>query len=101
MSLWVRALRYEAKENVFRLVRIPYKKLTAQRLAEAITAALSPDAKLAATKLGQAIRQEVRPSFRLIAYLRLTDFVLEPLVAWRSCRRRVLSSTSTAASYAL
>lgn len=49
------AIRY----NVFHSLRIPYKKLTAQRLADAINSALSPDAKVAAAKLGQAIKQEV------------------------------------------
>lgn len=39
--------------------RIPYKKLTAQNLAEAITAALSPEAQQSAGRLGEAIRQEV------------------------------------------
>ncbi|KAJ9125420.1 hypothetical protein QFC22_000381 [Naganishia vaughanmartiniae] len=37
---------------------IPYKKLNAQNLAEAITIALSPEAKESAARLGQAIRQE-------------------------------------------
>lgn len=38
---------------------IPYKKLTAQNLAQAITAALSQEAQRSARRLGEAIQQEV------------------------------------------
>lgn len=49
----------EGRKNLLHWIRIPYKKLTAQRLAEAIALALSPDAKVAAAELGRAIRKEV------------------------------------------
>lgn len=42
------------------MFRIPFKELTAERLATAISTALAPETRGAANRLSQKIRSEVR-----------------------------------------
>ncbi|KAJ9109077.1 hypothetical protein QFC21_000405 [Naganishia friedmannii] len=66
---------------------IPYKKLNAQNLAEAIITALSPEAKESADRLGQAIRQE---------HMRC-DLQPEKVASWWSTKYALRLNASVAA----